>query len=414
MKTLTLSALLLAATACTPGTSDTSQAATQATAHYAYDVTGLPSLPAPDRDALGRATTAGGAHLAYGPDGALAHATRDGHAIDFVTDEQGYRLAKRVDGAFVEAYTDEGVVADTLYVPVTLAGATVGVVHAGQFESVATDARGTLLADGEGVTRAAAFGERARSSPLARAVDYAQGGRDADLGLVRMGVRDYDPAAHRFTTPDPLFLAHPEKCVESPVECNLYAYARNAPADFIDTDGTESRTVSVGVAFVNVEVVAKSWSDFSVRADFGVVPQGVTAGETTKDPSPSEVAYKQGYEASAKLGNYTIVSAKAEVKIGTQGISVEAKARALWTEGSVKVDSNSDRVKFNGDLSQKGIGPIKANMGAVKLKAGPTEAVSVTINAQEAVTWWNSTSEAIGRLLTPDFWNPRNIGGHWY
>jgi RHS repeat-associated protein len=410
MKTLILSALLLAA--CNPGTSDTSQAVTEA-AHYTYDVAGLPALPSPAVDALGRATTAGGAKLAYGPDGALARATRDGHAIDFITDEQGHRLAKRVDGAFVEAYTDEGVVADTLYMPVKLAGATVGVVHGGQFESVATDARGTLLADGGGVARAAAFGERDRISSFARAVDYAQGGRDADVGVVRMGVRDYDPATHRFTTPDPLFLAHPEKCVDSPVECNLYAYARNAPADFIDTEGTESKIVSLGIAFVNVEIVGKSWSDFSVRADFGVVPQGVNIGTTTKDPAKSELAYKQGYEASAKLGKYTIVSAKAEVKIGTQGISVEAKARALWTEGSIKADSNSDKVKFNADLSQKGVGPIASEM-EFKAKAGPTEAVSVTINAQEAVGAWENAKATVEHWFSPEFWNPANVGGHWY
>jgi RHS repeat-associated protein len=57
---------------------------------------------------------------------------------------------------------------------------------------------------------------------------------------VRMGVRDYDPEINRFTTPDPLYLELPELCLKSPVECNLYSYARNAPSLFIDPSGKEA------------------------------------------------------------------------------------------------------------------------------------------------------------------------------
>ena len=46
---------------------------------------------------------------------------------------------------------------------------------------------------------------------IAAALDYVEKGFDRDLGLVRMGVRDYDPYIGRFLTPDPLFLESPEK-----------------------------------------------------------------------------------------------------------------------------------------------------------------------------------------------------------
>lgn len=204
---------------------------------YSYDEAGLPPSPIP-LDNLGRALSVNGASLAYGPDGALAHAQHGTTSIDYITDEEGHRIAKRVNGVFAEAYVEEGLVTNALAMPLRIAGVTVGIVQGGHFDSLATDARGTLLADDVGVTRAKAFGERDRVANAA--IDYAQRGRDRDLGVIRMGVRDYDPATHRFLTPDPLFLTQPDKCVESPVECNLYSYAKNRPADFVDPKGTNA------------------------------------------------------------------------------------------------------------------------------------------------------------------------------
>lgn len=398
MKTIAISLGLVAA-ACGSNTSESTSAST--VDHYSYTPAGIPQLASPQRDGFGRATSVGGATLAYGPDGALARATRGSDVIEYITDESGNRLAKRVNGNIVEAYVDGAVVADTLYLPVHMGGATIGVIHHGAFESVATDARGTLLADGQGETAPAPFGERTRSSTLERVVDFAQSGRDGDLGVIRMGVRDYDPRSHQFLTPDPLFLVHPEKCVESPIECNLYSYARDRPADFIDPMGTEgSFVLSVGIEPFNVEFSKGTDSQgreaWALRVDGGVVSEGVQVGMTSKPVPTSEIGFKLGWEAKANIGPWSLMGWKVESKVASSGLSTEGTGKLLWTEGKVKLSENGFKVSGDAKYQLKLKGEtikeiIKANSPAqnwnVAFKAGPTAAFSFTVNSADAKTW---------------------------
>ncbi|MBF0300811.1 MAG: hypothetical protein HQK51_19030 [Oligoflexia bacterium] len=57
---------------------------------------------------------------------------------------------------------------------------------------------------------------------------------DQEMPLFQMQKRFYDPKRGRFLSPDPLFLESPNRCIESPVECNLYSYAGNNPINKID------------------------------------------------------------------------------------------------------------------------------------------------------------------------------------
>jgi RHS repeat-associated protein len=69
---------------------------------------------------------------------------------------------------------------------------------------------------------------------------FAGGIYDADTGLVRFGVRDYDPETGRWTTKDPLGFASEET--------NLYQYAGGDPVNYIDSNG-KWISLAIGTAF---------------------------------------------------------------------------------------------------------------------------------------------------------------------
>src|SRR5688500_12640531 len=72
---------------------------------------------------------------------------------------------------------------------------------------------------------------------LLRLIPFLLKGYDADLKTIRMGVRDFDPFIAQFRTPDPFFLGDIDACAGSPVDCNLYGYARDDPLSWIDPSG---------------------------------------------------------------------------------------------------------------------------------------------------------------------------------
>src|SRR6185295_2263607 len=103
-----------------------------------------------------------------------------------------------------------------------------------------TDPRGTPFAGPDGTPGLATpFGVRSSSLALGDVIDYTRLGRDPDLDVVRMGVRDYDPRLGQFLTPDPLYFEDLDRCQASPLACSLYGYTGGNPISFIDPDGTD-------------------------------------------------------------------------------------------------------------------------------------------------------------------------------
>ena len=64
---------------------------------------------------------------------------------------------------------------------------------------------------------------------------------DEMTGLYYSQARYYHPKLGRFVTPDFLFVDNPNLCIDRPIECGLYNYARNNPMMFVDDTGTISR-----------------------------------------------------------------------------------------------------------------------------------------------------------------------------
>jgi RHS repeat-associated protein len=83
------------------------------------------------------------------------------------------------------------------------------------------------------------FGGKAASSGdvTSRTYGFAGGVAEEDGWLTQFGARYYADAIGRFVSPDAYFLESPEKCVASPVECNLYSYAKNNPLQYRDPSG---------------------------------------------------------------------------------------------------------------------------------------------------------------------------------
>ncbi|GEL69681.1 RHS repeat-associated core domain-containing protein [Myxococcus virescens] len=194
-------------------------------------------------DAMGRIVSKGDLSLAYGPNGQVATATSPQGQWAYLYDETGQRLLKLEAGNPIAGYLDGGVYLDAtgLTEPFRYGGQLAGLIKNGQFQMVATDLRGSIVADTDGTTRwVSPFGNRSTHPDIAAALDYTQNGYDADLGVIRMGMRDYDPTLNLFLTPDPLYLEDLERCSDKPVECNLYGYARNAPLNLVDPSGLDT------------------------------------------------------------------------------------------------------------------------------------------------------------------------------
>ncbi|GMU02759.1 hypothetical protein KH5H1_68790 [Corallococcus caeni] len=201
-------------------------------------------------DALGRAVTKGDLTFTYGPNGHVATATRGTQQWHFLYDETGQRILKREGTVPVAGYLEAGEYLDAsgLTLPVHFAGQLVGVLQQGVFRPLGADMRGTLLTDTAGAPFVASpYGHRASHPDMSPAIEFVQKGYDADLGLIRMGVRDYDATLGQFLTPDGLFLESPDLCLGSPSECNLYSYARGNPTGFTDPTGKCSASLKSGI-----------------------------------------------------------------------------------------------------------------------------------------------------------------------
>jgi RHS repeat-associated protein len=66
---------------------------------------------------------------------------------------------------------------------------------------------------------------------------FADGRQETALGVVHFNARYYAPEIGAFVNPDEFMIFNPMTCFLSPIECNLYSYARNNPLKYTDPTG---------------------------------------------------------------------------------------------------------------------------------------------------------------------------------
>jgi RHS repeat-associated protein len=279
-------------------------------------------------DDIGRVVERDGITLTYGPNGQIAEANVGSAEYGYLYDEAGNRVAKLAGNTPIATYLPDGSYLDatSITTPLRFANQLVGVLRASvgvspatkQLRMVATDLTGTVLSDEDGSPRLASpFGDRANHPSVAAAIDYAAKGYDADLGVVRMGVRDYDPTLSRFLTPDPLFLEDLTKAIGSPVEANLYGYAKDNPLKFADATGLDA----VAIVFPDYKITVTKGHQVGNLGHAGVL---------LIDNKTGAARYYEYGRYGGPLGKVqTVPGVPTSVVIGKDGTPTQASLKAV-------------------------------------------------------------------------------------
>ncbi len=380
---------------------------------YAYTTTGLPSTVTDlagtrrvDRgsarqltvngdtyawDAQGRIIRKGDLELLYGPNGDVATARVDGRTIDYRYDDDGQRLLKLENGAPVAAFLGGSyITADDALTPIRIMGSLVGYVRGGAFQLLATDPRGTLIAEDDGTrSPVTPFGVRLQRPELAAALDYVEKAYDPDLRSIRMGARDYDPLLSQFQTPDPLYLEQLDKCAESPIECNLYGYSLNNPLLFIDPSGLN--------AFSWLGDAARGFGGAAYDAGEGLWEAGNhpirtlgALGSAVAHPVRTvKAVYKSAKAtATAVAAGDPEASGAAVFEIGSMLVGVGIVTKAAKVTKLTKLANLGKAAKLEGVVARGGAKAVRvgqAGESAVRLAFDIGEKAKILINGRNRI-----------------------------
>lgn len=168
----------------------------------------------------------------------------------------------------------------------------------GEWFTVLVDAIGSPIAvmDGAGTVvkeiAYTAYGEIVSESGWPLALGFAGGLHDRATGLVRLGLRDYDPVTARWLAPDPAgFEAG---------STNLYGYADQSPVSRVDVSGALS--VGTNFYFGPGGGVSLSLTPDGVRAFCAEVGVGVGGGIGLGDLNETQAPPKDSVVTEAGIG----------------------------------------------------------------------------------------------------------------
>lgn len=194
--------------------------------------------------------------------------------------------------------------------------------------------------------------------------------RDASE-LMYFEARYYDPLSTRFISPDPLFAAEMEKCVESIIECNLYQYTGNNPVNWLDLWGFEKIHVAVG----NTTFIVNADTAFTLCAgrqecmgnmsglETHMKMDRVKSGGTVYFISAYDVHNKEYFDAVGAQSGATIKEAGSAASVApnpvVKGVGKVVETTGLLIEGyySFQMD-NLDEFLF-----KEGLGKVGGAMG---------------------------------------------------
>jgi len=316
-------------------------------------------------DADGMLFARGGDGFAYGSFGETLSATVSGVTVVYTSDALGRRVARTVGGDTwqylygnpsdpwqVTASRDPlGLLTVYLY---DEEGTLLAIERSGVRYAVLCDPVGSprFVVDPSGTVvktlEYTAYGVRTLDSApgFELAIGFAGGLDDPDTGLVRFGLRDYDPAAGRFTTKDPLLFAGGQG--------NLYAYCGNDPIGRTDRSGLFSIGLS---AYGGVGGGAKvSWEKgkgfsacfevgFGLGSELEVDLDGQVDGN--KDSINAELGVEWGpigTEAKWELDDCGRISGDVGGKVGPVEVTMDGKDQTTWDPSDL-ADSLKDFAK---------------------------------------------------------------------
>ena len=242
---------------------------------FEFDEDGLPhrfegvdvSMNRQNLNPFGQMRSLAGWDLKYDPQGQIKESSDGTNHLRFLTDENGLRIAVLENTDLMMTWGNLRWQDQKLYQKGVVQGYTLGEWVNGFFKADLTDLRGSSRS-----TDVSPFGKRNQELAL-KSYDYANHPRTPLMGSIQMGVRHYSPDLTQFISPDHLFLDEPARCLQSPIECNLYSYAKNNPLKYVDPGGNIAET-AIDMASVGASVYSISqWDDktsfWSKAADVG-------------------------------------------------------------------------------------------------------------------------------------------------
>ena len=307
-------------------------------------------------DADGFLASRGADSFSYDRSGDLRSATVGGGTVTYASDAFGRRVA-RVEGAETTRYiygdpddpnrlsvarAPNGTLDRYLYGP---RGNLYAILRGSARYAVATDQVGSprVVVDAAGTVVKRldynAYGVETDANPgFFLPIGFAGGLRDSLTGLVRFGLRDYEPQSGRFTARDPSGFGGSPR--------GLYGYAANSPVSFRDPSGTLSVSSS---AYAGVGGGATWYLDpaglFDPKKPFitGLcVEFGFGAGGGLETDALEAAPTRTGLSAVAELGG----------KVPGGGLKVGGEFDLICGTGKGKLAGNLGPLQFGGDTDK--------------------------------------------------------------